>query len=208
MAPGDSGQIRPSTLHNYSLAMQRYVIPRIGGQQLGRGHAGDVECSVRRLARDWSLGGLDGLSPKTVKEVHTILHKALHDAVRWGRLGRNPADLADPPAARSPEMQVWSAEQLRKFVKSVEGDRLYAMWLMYATTGMRRGEVLGLRWRDVDHQNGRIAVVQSPLIVAAKIVFSEPKTNKGLRSVALDPTRAAALQFSLGGPGAGEAPRR
>ena len=82
------------------------------------------------------------------------------------------------------------------------------MWLMYATTGMRRGEVLGLRWRDVDHQHGRIAVVQSLLIVAAKMVFSEPKTNKGLRSVALDPTRAAALQFSLGGPGAGAAPRR
>ena len=51
-------------------------------------------------------GGLEGLSPKTVKEVHTIVHKALHDAVRWGRLGRNPTDLADPPAARSPEMQV------------------------------------------------------------------------------------------------------
>ena len=70
-----------------------------------------------------------------VSETKTM-HKALHDAVRWGRLGRNPADLADPPAARS---------QLRKFLKSVEGDRLYAMWLMYATTGMRRGEVLGLR---------------------------------------------------------------
>ena len=78
------------------LAMQRHVIPRIGGQQLGRGHAGDVECSVRRLARDWSVGGLDGLSPKTVKEVHTILRQALHDAVRWGRLSRNPADLVDP----------------------------------------------------------------------------------------------------------------
>ena len=97
------------------------------------------------------------------RKVHTIVHKALHDAVRWGRLGRNPADLADPPAARSPEMQVWSAEQLRKFLKSVEGDRLYAMWLMYATTGMRRGEVLGLRLRDVDHKHGRIAVVQSLL---------------------------------------------
>ena len=88
-------------------------------------------------------GGLEGLSPKTVKEVHTILHKALHDAVRWGRLGRNPAGLADPPAARSPEMQVWSAEQLRKFLRFVEGDRLYAMWLMYATTDKIAALILG-----------------------------------------------------------------
>jgi integrase len=90
-------------------------------------------------------------------------------------------------------MKVWSAEQLRKFLAFVADDRLYAMWLMYATTGMRRGEVLGLRCRDVDHKHARIAVVQSLLIVEHKLAFSEPKTNKGRRSVALDPTTAAAL---------------
>ena len=135
--------IRPSTLDNYSSAMKRYVIPRIGGQQLGRVTPAMLNALYADLLATGRSGGLDGLSPKTVKEVHTILHKALHDAVRWGHLGRNPADLADPPAARSPEMQVWSAEQLRKFLKSVEGDRLYAMWLMYATTGMRRSECSG-----------------------------------------------------------------
>ena len=92
-----------------------------------------------------------------------------------------------------------SAEQLRKFLKSVEGDRLYAMRLMYATTGMRRGEVLGLRLRDVDHKHGRIAVVQSLLIVEHKMMFSEPSTNKGRRSVALDPTTAAALRSHRAG---------
>ncbi len=66
-----------------------------------------------------------------------ILHTALHDAVRWGRIGRNPADLAEPPTARSPEMKIWSAEQLRTFLASVANDRLYAMWLVLATTGMR-----------------------------------------------------------------------
>ena len=186
--------IRPSTLDNYSSAMRRYVIPRIGGPQLGRVSPAMLNALYADLLATGRHDGLDGLSPKTVKEVHTILHKAMHDAVRWGRLGRNPADLADPPAARSPEMQVWSAEQLRKFLAFVADDRLYAMWLMYATTGMRRGEVLGLRWGDVDHKHGRIAVVQSLLIVEHKMMFSEPKTNKGRRSVALDPTTAGVLR--------------
>ena len=72
---------------------------------------------------------------------------------------------------------MWSAEQLRKFLKWVEGDRLYAMRLLLATTGMRRGEVLGLRWRDVDHRNSRVQVMQALNVVEYKLVFSEPKTN-------------------------------
>ena len=76
--------IRPSTLDNYSSAMTRYVIPRIGGQQLGRVTPAMLNALYADLLATGRSGGLDGLSPKTVKEVHTIVHKALHDAVRWG----------------------------------------------------------------------------------------------------------------------------
>ena len=91
-------------------------------------------------------------------------------------------------------MKIWSAEQLRTFLASMADDRLYAMWLLLATTGMRRGEVLGLRWRDVDHRNLRVQVRQALNVVEYKLVFSEPKTNKARRSVALDPVTAGALR--------------
>lgn len=97
--------------------------------------------------------------------MHTMLHKALHDAVRWGHLGRNPTDLASPPVPRTANMRVWSPEQLRSFLTSVRDDRLYAAWVLMATTGMRRGEVLGLQWEEVDLDRGRVSVVRSLVAV-------------------------------------------
>jgi integrase len=105
------------------------------------------------------------LAPKTVIYIHSILHRALRDAVRWGYVVRNVADAADPPKAKTPEMRVWSPAQLRAFLGHVEGDRLYAAWLLAATTGMRRGEILGLRWSDLDLDAGRVAV-RRPRILA------------------------------------------
>lgn len=135
-----------------------------------------------------------GLAPKTVRHVHTMFHKALNDAVRWGLLARNPADRADPPRPASPEMHVWSPEQLRTFLKFVEPHRLYAAWLLFGTTGMRRGEVLGLRWREVDLKNKRLSIVRALVAVNREVVVSEPKTSKGRRTVALDAVTAAELE--------------
>ena len=89
--------------------------------------------------------GRGGLSHKTVRYIHSIIHRALKDATRWNRLARNVAKAADPPAlTQAPERQTWSASQLRQFLDSVRGDRLYAVWALAATTAVRRGEILGL----------------------------------------------------------------
>ena len=85
--------------------------------------------------------------------MHTIVHRAFRDAVRWGRIQRNPADAADPPRASAttrPTMKTWTADQLRTFLTSIAEHRLHAAFVVLATTGMRRGECLGLRWSDVD----------------------------------------------------------
>ena len=86
-----------------------------------------------------------------------MLHSALHDAMRWGYLVRNVAEAADPPAARSPEQQVWSPQELGAFLDHVRDDRLYALWLLVATTGMRRGELAGLRWVDIDFDHATVS---------------------------------------------------
>jgi integrase len=84
-------------------------------------------------------------------------------------------------------MHVWSPAQLRVFLDHVRNDRLYAAWLLAATTGMRRGEILGLRWSDVDLEAGRLSVRQPRIVVDYRVRVSEPKTAKGRRSLALDP---------------------
>jgi integrase len=140
----------------------------------------------------------EGLDRRTVNYIHTILHRALKDAVRWGRLARNPADAADPPSGgqKSDGVQAWDAATLRTFLsKSREsGDRLHALWVLLATTGMRRGEALGLRWKDVDLDKGRLSVVQTITQTRSKVTIGEPKTAHGRRSIALDPATVAVLR--------------
>jgi len=91
-------------------------------------------------------------------------------------------------------MKVWSPEQLRTFLGHVRGDRLYAAWLLFATTGMRRGEIAGLRWPDVDLDAGRVSPRRPRVVVSYEVLVSEPKTAKGRRSIALDPVTLAALR--------------
>jgi integrase len=135
-----------------------------------------------------------GLSARTVLHVHATIRRALADAARWGMVPRNVALLASPPRPGRPELQVWTAAELRAFLAHVEDDRLYALWLLASSTGMRRGELLGIQWPDVDLGRARIAVRRSLVTVGHEVVVSEPKTAKGRRSVALDPATVAGLK--------------
>ena len=138
-----------------------------------------------------------GLSACTVLHVHATIRRALADAARWGLVPRNVALLASPPRPGRPELQVWTAAELRAFLAHVEGDRLYALWLLAASTAMRRGELLGVQWPDVDLGRARIAVRRSLVTVGHEVVVSEPKTAKGRRSVALDPATVAGLKAGV-----------
>ncbi len=140
----------------------------------------------------------DGLDRRTVNYVHTIVHRALKDAVRWGRLVRNPADSADPPRGgqKSDGIHAWDATTLRSFLTQSResGDRLHALWVLLATTGMRRGEVVGLRWKDVDLDKGRLRIVQTIIQTRSDVTISEPKTTQGRRAVSLDAATVAVLR--------------
>lgn len=139
-----------------------------------------------------------GLHPKTVRYVHTILHRALRDAVRWGRLPRNPADAADPPkVGESDDVErAWDAPTLEKFLTTslARDDPLYALWVLLATTGMRRGEALGLRWSDLDLDQHRLRIVQTLIQIRSEVSISTPKTFRGRRPIALDPGTISVLR--------------
>jgi integrase len=126
-----------------------------------------------------------------------MLHRAFRDAVRWRRLAVNPADAADPPkltASKRKQMKTWTASQLQTFLAHVHDDRLYAAWAVAASTGMRRGEVLGLRWCDVDLDAGRLSVRQTLVTVGYRIAYGEPKTERGRRQLPLDARTGAILR--------------
>ena len=153
---------------------------------------------LRRHAAGEGIEVGSGLDGRTVNYVHTIIHRALKDAVRWGRLPRNPADAADPPRGgqKSDGIHSWDARTLRQFLatSSASSDRYHALWVLLATTGMRRGEALGLRWSDIDLDAGRLRVVQPIIQVRSKVTIGEPKTARGRRPIALDAGTVAVLR--------------
>jgi integrase len=179
--------LRPSTLTGYENHVRSAIIPALGGLPL----QAIMPTHLNKLYGDLRAAGR---APKTIRNVHGVLSKALADAERWGLVGRNPARLADVPAVTRPKLRVWSPEQTRAFLATVAGDRLYAAWLLAATTGMRRGELLGLRWVDVDLDAGVVRVAQARVRAGNRVVTGEPKTARGRRTIALDPATVAALR--------------
>jgi integrase len=153
---------------------------------------------LRRYGSRPDGDAVEGLDRRTVNYIHTILHRAFKDAVRWGRLARNPASAADPPrSTKKPDAaQAWDAETLRKFLDAsrLNQDPLHALWVLLATTGMRRGEALGMRWSDIDLSAGRCRVTQTVIQVGSKVSTSEPKTSSGRRGLSLDSATMAVLR--------------
>jgi integrase len=193
--------IRPSTHHSYDRNLRLHVLPRLGSVELRRIDAGMLNALYAALLangkRTTANGGAGGLSPRSVRYLHTIAHRMFRDAVRWGRIARNPADAADPPRASAvvrPTMTTWSAGEVRAFLDHTAEHRLHAAFVLLATTGMRRGECLGLRWSDVDLAAGRASISQTVIMVHHDIEVGSPKTARGRRTVALDPGTVAALR--------------
>ncbi|SBW21114.1 integrase family protein [Candidatus Protofrankia californiensis] len=135
-----------------------------------------------------------GLAASSVAAVHRMLHRALRDAVKWDYLVRNPAEDANPPKVRRIRHQVWSPEQLRAFVTHVREDRLSALYLLVITTGLRRGQLVGVRRADVDLDAGTITPRIPRVVVDGKAEDSDPKTDNADRTLALDPVTVEALR--------------
>lgn len=138
-----------------------------------------------------------GRSAKTVANVHAVLHRALSDAVRDGLVDRNVASLVSPPRAERPEMNTWTVAELKEFLGSVDGHRLHAAFVVLATTGMRRGEVLGLQRADIDLARAEVSVRRTVGVVDGRIEIGSPKSASSRRLVALDTTTTEVLTDHL-----------
>jgi integrase len=187
--PGRAPSLRASTFDSYRRSIDLHVIPALGHVRL-------QQLTAEHLDRFYADRLQAGLASKTVRNLHTMLRKALKDAVRKNLVVRNVADAADPPPARSPgqaEMKTWTGEQVRSFLHEMQAHRWGAAFFLAATTGMRRGEVLGLRWADVELGAQRLTVNQTILNVAYEITLGSPKTARSRRTIALDPETTRVL---------------
>lgn len=181
-------RVKPSTLDSYRRNLDLHVLPTMGQRQLRRLTPVMLNQLYAELLTTGNRKTGEGLSAKTVSYVHTIIHKALADAVDLGLVNANIADRAKPPrpkARESKEIKSWTADELRTFLDLVEGHRLEAAWHVAAFTGMRRAEILGLRWRDLDLDSGRLSVRHTLVSVGYEIVKSTPKTHQA-RTIDLD----------------------
>jgi len=209
--------VRPSTWASYDRNMRVHVVPRIGDIPLQGVDAGTISKLYGDLMADGHRGVNGyarpsspsansrpaGLAPRTVAYIGTILHRAFDDAVAWGRLMRNPTDAVKRPRVPSSSSTVvaWDARTLTAFLdrsreysgKGGASDRYYALWMLLATTGLRRGEALGLRWSDVDLKAAVLSVSQTVIAVDHEAVIGTPKTAAGARAVELDKRTVTAL---------------
>ena len=196
--PTQKARLSASTFSSYRRNVRLHVLPYIGSIPLQRLTPEDLDGLYAHLLSEGKRNGGGGeLSPKTVRLVHAVIHKALSDAQRKGSVIRNVAGLADPPklSARSrPKMKAWEAHELRRFLELVEDHPLYTAFYVKANTGMRRGELLGLTWRVIDFDHARLSVTQTVTAPDYKIVVSDVKSAHALRTIDLDRRTVAVLR--------------
>jgi integrase len=205
--PVQQARLRTSTYDSYRRNIDLHVIPALGERLLDRLTVEDIDVFYATLLTsgdkrtrrgggdkrtrrgDDGKGRPKGLSPKSVHNIHVMLNKALGDAARKGTVVRNVVALADAPSLRArkrAEIKAWEIDQLAAFLDAISSHRLAPAFFLLANTGMRRGELLGLRWCDLDLDAGRLSVRQALVSVAYDVEISDVKTGTGRRTIDLD----------------------
>ncbi len=185
--PGMRPQLRYSTWVRYEKYLRLHILPVIGKVPLVRLGPQHV-----RAMQDRMLAG--SASPTSVHHAQAVLHRALQDAVRWGFVPRNVAGLVRPPKMACPQMRTLSAEHVAQLFGAAAGDRLEALWVLATTTGMRQGELLALKWSEVDLDRAAARVTATLAIGPSGPVISEPKTARSRRQIALTDQAVVALR--------------
>lgn len=171
--------LRPRTYIRYRELMELHVLPTLGNVKLQK-------LSPQQLQKLYNKKLEEGYAPQTVKHIHRVLHRALRDALRWNLVARNVCDAVDAPRVPKQEMKALSGEQAQHFLAVAKDDSLEALYVLALTTGMREGELPGLKWEDVDFERKKVQVRRTiSRIPHQGFKVAEPKTQKSRRSIHL-----------------------
>jgi integrase len=176
--------VRPRTYRGYGELMRRYALPTLGDVRLTQLQPPHVQQLYGELLER-------GLSVMTVHHVHTVLHQALQQAVKWNLAPRNVTDLVEPPRPQRKEVIALTSEQVRTLLGTSSGTRTDVILRTAVSTGMRQSELMGLRWSDVDLESGTIYVSRQ---YGRDGDYTEPKTSKSRRRIDLPETTSAILR--------------
>jgi integrase len=180
---------KPSTLRGYADMIKNRIVPHLGATPIRKITSGDVAKLYGTLREA-------GLSEQSIKHTHNVLQGAMEHAVEEGWLARNPVrsiTRAVRPQPQRATMKFWTGDEAKAFLASIEGDRLAPLCALALTTGMRRGEILGLRWADLDLDRGAVAVRRSRVPAGYDVHEGTPKTGKE-RNIALDTDTVAMMR--------------
>jgi integrase len=177
------GTVRERTWIRAEVDVRVHIDPSLGKSRLDR-------LSALRLQSFYGMKLDSGLSPRTVQIIHATLHKALKQAVRWQLNPRNVAESVDPPKAEEKEIEPLDEGHARGLLKAAEGDELEALYVLAITTGMRSGELLGLKWEDVDFRAETLRVNRT--LFNGRV--HPPKTSKSRRCIRLSRPALVALK--------------
>ena len=198
--PVQEARLRASTYDSYRRNIDLHVIPALGQRRPDQLTADDIDLFYAALLKhgrkkqtkkpaDGKKAEPKGLSPKSVHNIHVMLNKAMSDAARKGTVVRNVVALADAPslqARKRAEVKAWEVDQLVAFLDAIDEHRMGPAFYFAAHTGMRRGEVLGVRWRDIDLDANRVSVRQALVSVAYETSISDVKTGTSRRTIDID----------------------
>lgn len=183
---------RVKTYHSYEQLIRLYLVPRLGHHQLSKLAPEHVQAMLSSLLERDDAG--KQLSPRTVQYIRAVLRQALNQAVRWGSVNRNVADLVDAPRVEKFKIAPLSPQQAQQLLDAAAGHRLELLYRLTLSLGLRRGEVLALRWEDVDFGEGTIRISGSIQELGGRIHRVAPKTESSVRTLPLTPSLAQALQ--------------
>lgn len=171
--------VKKSTLGTYVYLVDNFILPALGHIELSKILPRDIQSLYNQLKESGRL------ADENIRKIHTIINDSLNKAFKWEMISRNPAALVDAPKVSKKEIEVWDEEDIKKFLDAAKESRYYCAFLLALTTGMRQGEILGLRWKDIDVNNQTISVVQT-LSHKGQELSAGAKTESGNRQISID----------------------
>jgi integrase len=180
-------QVSPGSHERYAEIAQKNLVPLLGAVVVTKLTPMQISDAYTKALANGRRDGKGGLSPRTVHHMHRILKQALGQALRWQLLSRNPADAVDPPKVERKTMQTYDLPQTAALIEAMRPTRMFIPIIFGVLCGLRRGEIAGLRWRNVDLAAGSVAIVESAEQTAKGIRYKEPKSGRA-RNVRLSAT--------------------
>lgn len=187
--------LAPRTAEGYESIVRCHIIPAMGNLPLTQLKPEQLQKYYSQKLSGGRYDGKGALNQTTVSHHHTCLHRALKMAVKWGLIGRNPADVVTPPRPQHSEMHTMTEDDLQAFLVAAKKTPYYALFYMALFTGMRRSELLALRWCDIELLLCQVYVTRAlHQLQDGSLIFRQPKTAKGRRMIALSPSLALVLK--------------